>query len=77
MHIDYYGVASLTILLELHNIQVGIQMAKGMNQNIRFRWKIKMDVLNLNNDILGRFETVIVLFEKVMFQLEKVILFLR
>ena len=41
MHIDYYGVAPLTILLELHNIQVGIQMAKGMNQNIRFSMKNK------------------------------------
>lgn len=71
MHIDYYGVASLTILLELHNIQVGIQMAKGMNQNILFSMK------NKNGRSEGRFETVIVWLEKVIYQLEKVILFLR
>ena len=64
MHIDYYGVASLTILLELHNI--GIQMAKGMK-------KTKMDVLNLNNSRSLRKSDILVWLEKVIFQLEKVI----
>ena len=57
MHIDYYGVASLTILLELHNI--GIQMAKGMNQN-----KTKIDVLNLNNFRSLRKSDILVWLEK-------------
>ena len=59
MHIDYYGVASLTILLELHNIGRNTDGKMAEQSKISFfRWVQKMKVLFRNNDILALFEVI-------------------